>query len=542
LLLGRTFIFNTNSGVDINRCASNVQFSGTLQFVSGLGPRKAQAIISKIMRKGGKLSSRQDLILDQMCSGKIFINCASFIRIKERHFDDKVKVMYTFDPLDDTRIHPEDYDIARKMAADALDVDDTMLDEDNPSQYVSEIMQNDSDRLLMLMLDDYADELERSEHKLKKIALNEMRDELMAPYLEKRRPFEGASVDECFKMLTSETDETLHYGALVNCQITRVKERFLFCLHDSGMEGIVHVKNVDIPQSMEREPNLERLFAVKTTIAARVLEINKERLTLELDIRKQSVLSKEFNIIARDPTFSREREAADLDSTVTFKRKENGQVRSIQHPFFKNMDFRGAEEYLSTRPRGEIVVRPSTKGNDHISITWKLDDGIYQHIGTYFVLKDLISKDVLEKEKENQLALGRILKIDNREFLEIDQIIAEHVEPMTRRINEIIQHVKFQRKNRQEMNGYIEIQGQHFKNQSMYGFIISDEKPGLFYLVYKHPANSVRTDTIVVQPEGFIFRNHKFRDVESLLRYFKQDEAKKAQMIKGQGAYQQRRR
>ena len=38
------------SGVDVNAAANYPHLSNTLQFVSGLGPRKAQAIISKIVR------------------------------------------------------------------------------------------------------------------------------------------------------------------------------------------------------------------------------------------------------------------------------------------------------------------------------------------------------------------------------------------------------------------------------------------------------------------------------------------------------------
>ena len=59
--------------------------------------------------------------------------------------------------------------------------------------------------------------------------------------------------------------------------------------------------------------------------------------------------------------------------------------------------------------------------------------------------------DILELQKENEWTLGKLLKIDNREFLEIDQIIAEHIDPMTRRITELIQHTKFQRKARDDM-------------------------------------------------------------------------------------------
>jgi transcription elongation factor SPT6 len=306
----KKFIFK--SGVDICHAASSPVFSGTLQFVSGLGPRKAQAMIAKINRKfGGKLQSRQDLIEGEICSANIFMNCASFIRIKERHFLNK-RHLYGIDPLDDSRIHPEDYDIARKMAADALDVDDTTADLENPSQHVIEIMENDSQRLYMLMLDDYADELERSEHKLKKIALNEMREELIAPYSEKRRNFEGASKEEVFTMLTSETKETLRIGTLVNCMVTKVKDRFVGCVHDSGMECSIHINRMDVP--MDRANDLQSFFTNGTTVAARVVEVNMDRLTLELDARKQSVLSKEFNFVERDPTFSKDREAVDLDS------------------------------------------------------------------------------------------------------------------------------------------------------------------------------------------------------------------------------------
>jgi transcription elongation factor SPT6 len=132
----------------------------------------------------------------------------------------------------------------------------------------------------------------------------------------------------------------------------------------------------------------------------------------------------------------------------------------------------------------------------------------------------------LESQKENEMALGKLLKIDNREFLEIDQIIAEHIEPMTKRINEIIQHDKFQRKTTDEMFAFVESQSKFFK-RSAYGFILASEKPGCFYLVFKHPTNRPRTDMITVHPDGFLFRQRKFRDVETLLRYFKEDEMKK---------------
>lgn len=68
----------------------------------------------------------------------MYANCAGFIRVSDKYFVHSRarlgELLHSFnivspnsnstDPLDDTRIHPEDYRLARKMAADALDRED----------------------------------------------------------------------------------------------------------------------------------------------------------------------------------------------------------------------------------------------------------------------------------------------------------------------------------------------------------------------------------------------------------------------------------
>jgi len=66
------------------------------------------------------------------------------------------------EPLDSTRIHPETYDWARKMAVDALEYDDTAEDA-NPAGALEEILES-PDRLKDLDLDAFAVELERQVH------------------------------------------------------------------------------------------------------------------------------------------------------------------------------------------------------------------------------------------------------------------------------------------------------------------------------------------------------------------------------------------
>ncbi len=70
-----------------------------------------------------------------------------------------------------------------------------------------------------------------------------------------------------------------------------------------------------------------------------------------------------------------------LSPAVIEKKTRAKASRNIQHPYFHNLDYKAAEEFLTNKPRGEVIIRPSTKGKNHISITWKIDQGVYQHIG-----------------------------------------------------------------------------------------------------------------------------------------------------------------
>lgn len=81
---------------------------------------------------------------------------------------------------------------------------------------------------------------------------------------------------------------------------------------------------------------------------------------------------------------------------------------------------------MQTMKQGEAIVRPSSKGADHLTVTWKVTDEIYQHI------------DVREEGKENAFSLGQSLWIGNEEFEDLDEIIARHVNPMAAYASELL--------------------------------------------------------------------------------------------------------
>lgn len=74
--------------------------------------------------------------------------------------------------------------------------------------------------------------------------------------------------------------------------------------------------------------------------------------------------------------------------------------RVIAHPSFHNINFKQAEKMMETMDQGDVIIRPSSKGENHLTVTWKVCDNIYQHV------------DVREEGKENAFSLGSTLWIN----------------------------------------------------------------------------------------------------------------------------------
>lgn len=109
------------------------------------------------------------------------MNCASFIRIRSIHIKSK-RHEDNLDPLDDTRIHPEDYELARKMAVDCVD-EDFDDDEDNFNSQVKDLFQRDKyfkmEKLNALDLESFSVELENKSKIPKRRTLIDIKDELI---------------------------------------------------------------------------------------------------------------------------------------------------------------------------------------------------------------------------------------------------------------------------------------------------------------------------------------------------------------------------
>jgi len=66
------------------------------------------------------------------------------------------------------------------------------------------------------------------------------------------------------------------------------------------------------------------------------------------------------------------------------KRAEANQTRMIiKHPNFHNFNSTHAEAYLDKQQQGRRHYLTLIQGSRSLAVTWKVDDGLYQHIGTF---------------------------------------------------------------------------------------------------------------------------------------------------------------
>ena len=58
--------------------------------------------------------------------------------------------------------------------------------------------------------------------------------------------------------------------------------------------------------------------------------------------------------------------------------------------------------------------------------------------------------DVLEMQKENEFAVGKVLRVGKYTYSDLDELIVLHVKAMARKVEELMRHDKFQNKSRSD--------------------------------------------------------------------------------------------
>ncbi|KAL9533186.1 Transcription elongation factor [Sphaerulina musiva] len=502
-------------GVDVNEAVHDSYTANLLPYVCGLGPRKADNLIKAVTVNGGEVANRADLVgdLDRQLrpavGPKIWTNCGSFLYIT---WEDDPESDY----LDNTRIHPEDYEIARKMAADALELDEEDIkaeqDDNGMGAVVRRLIKEEQqDKVNDLVLEQYAKQLEEKFHHKKRATLETIRAELQNPYEELRRNFNSLTTDELFTQLTGETRESLTDGMMVSVSVKRTFPDHIEVKLECGIDG--GISETEYPEEMVRQAiEPRRMWSMHQVIQAKLSFVDRKKFTAQLTLR-ESEMRKPFrrNFDHGLEEWDDMQEEQDQKAAKkAIESKTGRQQRVIKHPLFRPFNSTQAIEALQTQNRGDCIIRPSSKGPDHLAVTWKIADGVYQHI------------DVLELDKENEFSVGRTLKVGKYSYSDLDELIVLHVQAMAKKVDEMTNDERFQNGTKEQTEQWLTTYTEANPKRSMYAFCLNRSYPGYFYLCFKAGYAAPPAHWAVkVIPQGFELRNNKYPDVRALKNGFK---------------------
>ncbi|CAD6192953.1 unnamed protein product [Caenorhabditis auriculariae] len=545
-------------GVDINKCIEFPHYTNLLQFVAGLGPRKATQLLKIIKQNDNMVESRTKLVTGCKLGPKIFMNCSGFLKIDTFKIGEKTEAYV--EVLDGSRVHPETYEWARKMAVDALEVDESA----DPTTALMEIMET-PDRLKDLDLDAFAEELNRQGFGEKKATLYDISSELTSRYKDNRPPFEPLDNEKLFDLLTK-SGKPLKEGQRVmgtvvavqykrndveqdNCPVATTDGNNMFrcpnCkefttsepakvqshllkknIRDGGCPGtpvgvkvrldngvMGFVRNKDI--SKDNVDNPLKRVKINQPYYFKVLKIEKDRFSALLSCKSSDLQAIDEEI--RDTYWDEDAHQMDIQETAAdaLKKKEEGTrvKRVISHPNFHNISFDQARKLLDSLDWSECVIRPSAHQDSSLSVTWKISDRVYHN----FFVK--------ESQKEQVFSLGRQLIVGNEEFEDLNELVARFVQPMIQNSHEITTHKYFYNGAVAEEIPTIEAYVHKQKialGRLPYVFTASLEKPCTFFISYMFDhTNRIRHEYFTIHPGGIRFRHQTFQSLDHMLAFFK---------------------
>ncbi|XP_048603156.1 transcription elongation factor SPT6 homolog isoform X3 [Brassica napus] len=497
-------------GIDINLAASHEWFCSPLQFISGLGPRKAASLQRSLVRAGSILV-RKDLIMHGL-GKKVFVNAAGFLRIRRSGL--AASSSQFIDLLDDTRIHPESYGLAQELAKDIYDQDvrDDSNDDEDAIEMAIEHVRDRPGSLRKVVLEEY---LASKKRENKKETYGNIMRELSCGFQDWRMPYKDPTPDEEFYMNSGETEDTIAEGRIVQATVRRLQSGRAICVLDSGLTGMLTKEDFaddgrDIVELSDRLNEGEIL-------TCKIKSIQKERYRVFLICKESEMRNNRRQQNQNlDPYYREDRNSLQTEKEKARKEKElvrkHFKSRMIVHPRFQNITADQATEYLSDKDFGESIVRPSSRGLNYLTLTLKIYGGVYAH-------KEIVEGGKESKDITSLQRIGKTLTIGEDTFEDLDEVMDRYVDPLVSHLKIMLNYRKFRKGTKSEVDELLRIEKSENPARIVYSFGISDEHPGTFILSYIRSTNP-HHEYVGLYPKGFKFRKRMFEDIDRLVAYF----------------------
>lgn len=509
-------------GVDINRVKDHFHLRKQLGFIAGLGPRKSIHLIEK----ANAIEELNSRIAIKMIFGEIVTtNCSGFIKIKQYLVYSNLVMSQnklakteissglsnTSNLLDLTRIHPEVYHFAKKLASDIVS------ERISENAKLEKVMLN-PDLLKDIDSEEYIRKIEDLGNYKFSLIHYFIMNELSAPFQDPRRNHRDIAEYELFKVITS--DSPINIGDLVLCKSQKVGKNHVFVTLDNGLEGTLWKTDIFDNPVEDEIAKMNEMYPRNSLFYARVKGINKTTFKIDLTTRPSKLAThKDVVRVNELDEFFEIDESTDFknthfvqESVVDRKKYSN---RNINHPNFKNFNYSECIRYLKDRPIGDYIFRPSSISSSHLTLTWKFYNDIYSNV------------TIKEEARPQGASIGSKLIISSEVYSSLAEIVDRYIKPCEKITKESINNRKF------FPSKSIEDLEEKLKSDKMkdpmiihYLFTINSAFPQFIILAYIPKPNYVTKEYIKVKPNGLFFHNEYMFDLNEVAKYFKENFSK----------------
>ena len=519
-----------NCGFDLNRALEFAHLRNSLQFISGFGPRKARNFIEQL--SNGQPKSRKGILETQRfkIGKKLGVSFLNFIKIKtdvtKKNFSDDENDRY--DLLDMTRIPMENYDLAKKFVNEITAKDEKknrkkkVNDYDKDNEHIEEVIR-DPKKLQKIDLNEFIQrQMELNKNKNPqfqtnlKNALNLITKELEKPFDDPRYMRKDLDPTQIFYLLIG--DENFKKGVITVAKVTRVDQAHVQCRLQNDLSATVWYKDIfdsDVKESEAKE-KMQSLFKPGATFEARVKSIDFNNYKTDLMTKPSEMESHKNYIPNVDDIRDFFEYTEDDKKNISYinlhsQKNQKYQPRDIKYNKFRNISYTDCCNYLKHKNIGECVFRPSSLGNNNITLSYKFYDNVICHI------------DIVEEEKYPGETIGRKLRISNETYSGLEEIYKRYVIPCSQFVKEAKNNRKFivcasqndfEKKLKEE-----KLQNPKIIN---YNYTILKDFPGYIVLGYVPKSNPI-LEFIKVKPRGLYFHDNYYNSLDDITNFFKNE-------------------
>ena len=342
--------------------------------------------------------------------------------------------------------------------------------------------------------------------------------ELIEPSSEARKSFKVFNDINIFENLTNEDELSFHVNKVVPMKVIKYKPDQVILVTNSGIECSVFQNKCELP---DPTVPISSVYDQYKTYPVKILSINYAMIQATGSLLKIDTDQSTSNIGSFENDEEEYGPWDDLQERKDIQEEEmrnenlknqsnsNKGIKIINHPYFLTMNQYQAEEYLNPKTIGSFIIRPSSRGIDHLTITFKIDKFLYENL------------DVVEIK---QVDGGIKYKCDNIIYHDLDHIIESNVRFKLKLLKNLRLNEKFLNNtgNEAKLDESIEQFSLKNPNKSVYFFAIDHKHPMQVFLKFKvNNRSKLVTWQVKLTSKGYQLFNFTYPNVIALCNGFK---------------------